>query len=246
MTSTDSIYLIKELAICSYVMIIHSPHLCSLPGFRAPQVDVEAAGIRCRQVISDDDFAKWMKRGDGVEGERMTTDALRLPWIRPKQDSPHVGSAPPASENELPPGSFRIAGTDEIVFLPELEGSDLDEAGNQAIVELFQQAFGAMQDRHSQQENANGPLGDDAGPEEEQMILLSLIEDEDGNVDVEADVMLEGTNGGQGRPMGKEDKAILMDMVRQYLEEKTSTGGKDEEEGQTRATADGKGLRDEL
>ncbi|ORX33983.1 hypothetical protein BD324DRAFT_605342 [Kockovaella imperatae] len=59
MTTTDIIYLVKEMTTCQYVVVIHSPHLCSLPGFRAPQVDVEPAGIQCRQSISDQDFESW-------------------------------------------------------------------------------------------------------------------------------------------------------------------------------------------
>ena len=41
MTTNDQIYLVKELAICQYVLIIHSPHLCSLPGFKVEEVDVD-------------------------------------------------------------------------------------------------------------------------------------------------------------------------------------------------------------
>jgi protein OS-9 len=66
MTTTDAIYLIKETSICNYVMIIHSPHLCGLPGFRADHSDVEMAKIRCREVISDDDFDRWIK-GEAVD-----------------------------------------------------------------------------------------------------------------------------------------------------------------------------------
>jgi protein OS-9 len=72
MTTTDSIYLIKETSICNYVMIIHSPHLCGLPGFRADHSDVEMAKIRCREVISDSDFEKW------VSGEEVVMPFLTI------------------------------------------------------------------------------------------------------------------------------------------------------------------------
>ncbi len=74
MTTSDTIYMVKELAICQYVLIIHSPHLCSLPGFKAVNVEVGAAGIRCREVVSDDEWETW-KRGD--------SETLRLPLARP-------------------------------------------------------------------------------------------------------------------------------------------------------------------
>jgi protein OS-9 len=69
MTTTDIIYMVKELAICSYVLILHSPHLCSLPGFRAEHKAVEPAPIRCRQVISDEEFANRRRaEEDGMLG----------------------------------------------------------------------------------------------------------------------------------------------------------------------------------
>jgi protein OS-9 len=53
-------------------MIIHSPHLCGLPGFRADHSDVEMAKIRCREVISDSDFEKW------VSGEEVVMPFLTI------------------------------------------------------------------------------------------------------------------------------------------------------------------------
>ena len=76
MTTSDFIYMVKEMAICQYVMIIHSPHLCSLPGFKAENIEVEAAGIRCREIVSDEDWEKW--RQGGTESL-----PLRLPLPKP-------------------------------------------------------------------------------------------------------------------------------------------------------------------
>jgi protein OS-9 len=61
MTTTNSIYLIRETNICNYIMIIHSPHLCGLPGLGVDHSDVEMAKVRGREMISDDNFEKWMK-----------------------------------------------------------------------------------------------------------------------------------------------------------------------------------------
>ena len=73
MTSTDVIYSIKEMAICQYVMIIHSPHLCSLPGFHASRPDVESAAIQCRQVIEDEDWEQWRTDVEEQATERPKT-----------------------------------------------------------------------------------------------------------------------------------------------------------------------------
>ncbi|BEI83897.1 hypothetical protein CcaverHIS002_0405010 [Cutaneotrichosporon cavernicola] len=65
MTGTDMIYMVNEVAICQYVMVIHSPHLCSLPGFRpATAADITPAPVRCREIVPDDDFAEWSERRD--------------------------------------------------------------------------------------------------------------------------------------------------------------------------------------
>ena len=77
MTTSDTIYMVKEMAICQYVLIIHSPHLCSLPGFKAENVDVKPAGIRCREVVSDKEWDTWREGG---------TETLRLPLARPSVD----------------------------------------------------------------------------------------------------------------------------------------------------------------
>ena len=91
MTTSDMIYMVKEMAICQYVLIVHSPHLCSLPGFKAENVDVDAAGIRCREVVSDNDWEKWKAGG---------TETLRLPLARPAVEAPAVENAVMVQEVE--------------------------------------------------------------------------------------------------------------------------------------------------
>ncbi len=84
MTTGDTIYMVKEMAICQYVLIIHSPHLCSLPGFKAENVDVEPAGIRCREVVRDDEWETWREGG---------TETLRLPLARPGVEAAPIEQA---------------------------------------------------------------------------------------------------------------------------------------------------------
>lgn len=61
--STDRIFLIRETAICEYVMVIHTPRLCGERIFAGDSSDYGAAGARkkgeelvieCRPVVSDD------------------------------------------------------------------------------------------------------------------------------------------------------------------------------------------------
>ncbi|OCF33859.1 hypothetical protein I316_04571 [Kwoniella heveanensis BCC8398] len=65
MTTGDMIYMIKELSICQYVVIIHSPYLCGLPGFKARDLGaIQPAGIQCRQVVEDGEFDEWEKENE--------------------------------------------------------------------------------------------------------------------------------------------------------------------------------------
>lgn len=96
MTGTDMIYMVNEVAICQYVIVIHSPHLCSLPGFRpTTALDIKPAPIRCREVVPDDEFAEWAQKAD----ERR----LRL-----GEKDGEKGSAPEAQHAKEDP--FKIQG----------------------------------------------------------------------------------------------------------------------------------------
>ena len=52
MTSTDSVFFIKETRTCQYTLVIHTPRLCGEPGFKSPRDDLEDTPIRCRKVRS--------------------------------------------------------------------------------------------------------------------------------------------------------------------------------------------------
>lgn len=81
LSSGDSIFMIKEVSLCQYVLVIYTPSLCSLPGFR-PQsaLDVEPAGIRCREMMEDDDFEHW--NTERIERERLEYEGKLLEAAR--------------------------------------------------------------------------------------------------------------------------------------------------------------------
>ncbi|KAJ9113900.1 hypothetical protein QFC19_000094 [Naganishia cerealis] len=55
MGGVDEISSIKEIATCQYLLTVHSPHLCSLPGFHIPTIDDEPSRpITCREIVDDD------------------------------------------------------------------------------------------------------------------------------------------------------------------------------------------------
>ena len=230
MTTTDVIYLVKEMAICSYVVIIHSPHLCSLPGFRTPQVDVDPAGIRCRQVVSDDDFEGWAGRAERGEGMRLGTEQLRLPWARQNVEQKLSG------QQEDQKGIVWSEDGKAVLMaegIADLEGG-LNSLNREAFLELLDNALEAISGQ-------GGPpieesdLGNPAEGEEE-VILLSLIEDGDGDMSLDADVFEgEGT-----RKLGKEETSKLLEVVKEFMDQKTAEG-----KGQTKRKKR-KVLKDEL
>lgn len=70
MTSTDSIFFIKETKTCQYVLVIHTPRLCGQPGFKSPREDLQDTPLRCRKVV------------DTLEGTDPTLPASSHPFQR--------------------------------------------------------------------------------------------------------------------------------------------------------------------
>jgi protein OS-9 len=54
MTVTDTILFVKEAKTCSYVLVIHTPRLCAVPGFKSRLDSHEEALIRCREIVDDE------------------------------------------------------------------------------------------------------------------------------------------------------------------------------------------------
>ncbi|CAE6433888.1 unnamed protein product [Rhizoctonia solani] len=54
MSSVDQIMFVKEVSVCNYLIVIHTPRICSEPGFKSQRDSVKTAPIRCRQVVSED------------------------------------------------------------------------------------------------------------------------------------------------------------------------------------------------
>jgi protein OS-9 len=195
MTTTDSIYLIKETSICNYIMIIHSPHLCGLPGFRADHSDVEMAKVRCREVISDDDFEKWMK------GEEVVMPFLTIG----KGLEPVMGEGDKSINQEE--GKYEEMQMEEGVTI-----NGLKDALNQLL-------------------GSDGIKGDNQGDEGEVM-LITLEEDGDEPIVLQADII-----GGEGEGGDGMDRETIMKLVKEYLRKK--------DKPKRKATVDGDGNGDE-
>ena len=57
-SSSDRINMIKETASCVYLMIIHTPRLCSDVVFRPPEVE-QPHTITCQAIVAEDELASW-------------------------------------------------------------------------------------------------------------------------------------------------------------------------------------------
>ena len=70
--STDRIGWIKEVATCTYLMIIYTPRLCNDVAFLPPRQN-RAHTIACRKILKADEVAEWVKR-KSAEAERSLID----------------------------------------------------------------------------------------------------------------------------------------------------------------------------
>lgn len=174
-------------------MIIHSPHLCGLPGFRADHSDVEMAKVRCREVISDNDFERW------VGGEEVV-----MPFLT-------IGKG--LGEVEIDAGQ---AGLDE--GQADSGGGagngGMTETGARGLFEEIQMEDGVtitgLQDALSQL------LEGGAGAEgEEGEVMLITLEDGDEPIVLQTDII-----GAEGQQMEGVDKETILKLVREYLKKK--------------------------
>ena len=208
MTSGDTIYMIKELAICQYVLVVHSPHLCSLPGFSAEvEARVEPALVRCREVLPDDEFRNWESarqappvpvgaiEGEEVESTPDETDSERSRMI-PRGFEHKPQPLPAHNPNDKPVLQKLHLGA------IEKPSRDLDAFVKQAL-----QALGLAG-------AAPGEEGADGNELEENVMVLQMEEDEDGTMWVDAEVLV-GEDGTE--LLSPEEKDSLVKIIAEQL-----------------------------
>ncbi|KIR33076.1 protein OS-9 [Cryptococcus deuterogattii MMRL2647] len=233
MTSGDMIYMIKEVAICQYVIIIHSPHLCGLPGFKAHDAEVEPANVMCRQVVDDEEWAKWETEvTDGTDGggeprpqEIEEGKETRRSGQLPFSDWPHKEKLQSgfglAAARERPAGDAvsheqsRIGETEDkasesiptdIIFGLNMD-EDMKRMLKRAVRLLAKEARGEKRDNDGEEET-----------EGDEVVLISWDEDENGRpVLLEADILLKDEDGEVQLEMGAGEKDMLEKVLRNYM-----------------------------
>jgi protein OS-9 len=91
MTMTDTILFVKETQTCHYVLHIATPRLCGEPGFRSRRDVRDEAYIRCREVVSPEQFA----HADRSLPER--AHPFKMP---PRAPKPVIAPSPPTAEQD--------------------------------------------------------------------------------------------------------------------------------------------------
>ena len=128
MTTTDSVLFVKETQTCQYILHIATPRLCGEPGFRSHRDAHEEAYIRCREVMSPEQYA---------QADKSLPEAshpIKMPSRPPK---PVIAPPPPAEEAPEPTEEGKKSKQNEVIrkALEKLiAGGDL-KAGEITVIE---------------------------------------------------------------------------------------------------------------
>ncbi|KDN49342.1 hypothetical protein RSAG8_02044, partial [Rhizoctonia solani AG-8 WAC10335] len=128
MSSVDQIMFVKEVSVCSYLIVIHTPRICSEPGFKSQRDSVKAAPIRCRHIVPE----------DTAEFDRTRLESPVPHSIPPAL--PILPAAPPVQKGTQGGGGDKKAGGKKSSTLGE----------NEKQTEFVKVALGALFDAHTQ------------------------------------------------------------------------------------------------
>jgi len=102
MTTTDTIFLVQETSTCSYVMVIQTPRLCGEPGFKSERETHEESVIRCREVVENPPYKKYMAEVSFPTGMPEVTP-LQLPprpQYQHQHQNPHQTPSPHQTQTQ--------------------------------------------------------------------------------------------------------------------------------------------------
>ena len=203
MTTTDSIFFIKETKTCQYTLVIHTPRLCGQPGFKSPREDLRDTPLRCRKVV------------DTLEGTDPTLPESPLPFQR-REPKPL-----PAPRNNKTPTGGRV---------PTKDGDNKDERSH-LIKAALDALLGRVPGPGAENGVANGKAqsdtikdassqdgkpaaaqgGDGVGKNKEQQRFVAVTMDENGEIRID---QLFGGDGKYPAGLGgvKDDEGDVMEI----------------------------------
>lgn len=109
---SDHIALLRETSICEYLLVIHTPRLCSEPLFRdgGSQKGVGAgdmvANIGCRPVLTNEEIEKW-KANEEARKKKEEEEKLKKSQSldgKPEENTKTEATSPDGAKGPSPPG----------------------------------------------------------------------------------------------------------------------------------------------
>jgi protein OS-9 len=151
--TADRIGMIKEVAICSYLMVIHTPRLCDDVAFLPPQ-ESKANTIACREILRDDEIDAWKERKTREARQLLTVGEREAKPARPIIGGVELGAKKDVGTEGKVIEKGVIVGGGKETFIDTLASSDgktMDEKGlkklnlmSSAELELLKQQLQKM------------------------------------------------------------------------------------------------------
>ncbi|KAF2231552.1 hypothetical protein EV356DRAFT_535386 [Viridothelium virens] len=133
--SADKIGLIKEIAICSYLMVVHTPRLCNDVAFLPPQ-DTKANTIACKEILRHDEVDAWKERKTREAEGLLTVGEQKDDPVRPIIGGVEVGAKKDVgTEDKVIEKSVLVGGGKE-TYLDTLASSDGKTIDEKALRKL--------------------------------------------------------------------------------------------------------------
>jgi hypothetical protein len=204
MTTTDSIFFIKETKTCQYTLVIHTPRLCGQPGFKSPKEDLRDTPLRCRKVV------------DTLEGTDPTLPESPLPFQRrepkplpaPRNDKTSAtgGKMSPKDGDNKDPRSHLIKAALDALLGRVPEPGVENGAANGKV-----QPGSAGKDASSQDGKPAAAQGGDDGHKNKEQRFVAVTMDENGEIRIDQ-LLGNGDKYHAGLAAAKDDEGDVMEI----------------------------------
>ncbi|KIM24012.1 hypothetical protein M408DRAFT_27454 [Serendipita vermifera MAFF 305830] len=184
MTTTDSIFFIKETKTCQYVLVIHTPRLCGQPGFKSPREDLRDTPLRCRKVVNT------------LEGTDPTLPESPLPFQR-REPKPLPAPRPTATGDDK----------------KQSPGKHDNDAHSQLLKAALDALLGRQTEPKRAERDARGASdgkttggGDGSAEKKLEQRFVAVSVDEDGEIKIEKFL---GNDGKVDQPEEDDDVEVM-------------------------------------
>lgn len=215
--SSDRIFLVRETAICEYVIVIHTPRLCGEQIFvggtsaaddAAEKRKKEVNVIECRPVIRDELFMHYLENGIGAEQKGQAQPGLL------------ESGQPGANSDEVPADAQANTGQEAAV----------EEENNDAISNAEETATGdvtavdANKGSHDTAQHTDHKVEQTDGQEEEVVIdsYVLAYDTATGQMTIERDPTglkkrdVDGVKEGEGQNAATDEDAAMQDLLSEF------------------------------